>query len=99
MATRDAMQPTAQRPKHPLSTAGPASVDAPQQAVEPGSGSAGLDGVEAKQPAPAISESAGSGVMISPFANGPGVPSRHHRRLSDPGGTAKDSLFPGASSV
>lgn len=73
-------------------------MDAPQQALGSESRSASLDGAEDNRLAPAITESAGSGMMISPFANGPGVPSRHHRRLSDPGSTAKGDMFRGTCS-
>ena len=55
----------------------------------------GMDGADDEAPGPVSIQAANGGMMISPFANGPGTQSRHHRRLSDPGGPTREITHPG----
>ena len=80
-------------------SAAAAAGSAPAEAARKNAGtegrSSGMDAADDKAPGPASDQAVNGGMMISPFANGPGIQSRHHRRLSDPGGTTKESTYPG----
>ncbi|KAK9836716.1 hypothetical protein WJX74_006599 [Apatococcus lobatus] len=79
-----------------LADAGPASAEAAKQTGE-GRATDAM-GADDKALTPFSNQSDNVGMMISPFANGPGAQSRHQRRLSDPGGITRQNVYPGPES-